>query len=134
MKCTVDSLLTDSSIRWTPLCNRHLELAPVLISLLTLNYLTLYKTDTSLRWAVSACWSQSWFWRELSINAGFKVMIELFQLSVGTVYVCTCLCFMETYGDLANQSKIISNILFVHSLSIFPRLWQAYMTCMINFL
>ena len=43
---TVDSLLTDTSIRRTPLLNGLLELVP---SFLYSLYLTLYKTDTSLR-------------------------------------------------------------------------------------
>ena len=40
---TVDFLLTDTSIRWTPLYNGHLELVPAFVYSL---YLTLYKTDT----------------------------------------------------------------------------------------
>ena len=43
---TVDSLLMDTSIRRTPLQNGHLELVPAFLYSL---YLTLYKTDTSLR-------------------------------------------------------------------------------------
>ena len=118
MKCTVDSLLTDSSIRRTPLCNRHLELAPVLISLLTLNYLTLYKTDTSLRWAVSACWSQSWFWRELSINAGFKVM-----MSCSSCPLVQCMC-VHVYASwkhmviLLTKAKLFQTF-FLYTLSLF---------------
>ena len=40
---TVDSLLTDTSIRRTPLWNGHLEFVPAFLYSL---YLTLYKTDT----------------------------------------------------------------------------------------
>ena len=43
---TVDSLLTGTSIRRTPLLNGLFELVP---SFLYSLYLTLYKTDTSLR-------------------------------------------------------------------------------------
>ena len=43
---TVDSLLTDTAIRQTPLQNGHLELVPAFLYSL---YLTLYKTDSSLR-------------------------------------------------------------------------------------
>ena len=43
---TVYSLLTDTSIRRTPLKNGHLELVPAFLYSL---YLTLYKTDISLR-------------------------------------------------------------------------------------
>ena len=48
---TVDSLLTNTSIRRTPLYDGHLELVPA--SLYSF-YLTLYKTDTSLRRTLSA--------------------------------------------------------------------------------
>ena len=48
---TVNSLLTDTSIRRTPLQNEHLELVPAFLYSF---YLTLYKTDTSLRWTLSA--------------------------------------------------------------------------------
>ena len=41
-----DSLLTDTSIRRTPLLNGHPELVPAFLNSL---YLTLYKTDTSLK-------------------------------------------------------------------------------------
>ena len=50
-RVTVDSLLTDTSIRRTPLYNGHLELVPAFLYSL---YLTLYKTDTSLRRTLSA--------------------------------------------------------------------------------
>ena len=43
---TVNSLFTDTSIRWTPLQNGHLELVP---AFLYSPYLTLHKTDFSLR-------------------------------------------------------------------------------------
>ena len=48
---TVNSLLTDTSIRRTPPWNRHLELVPAFLYFL---YLTLYKTDISLRWTLTA--------------------------------------------------------------------------------
>ena len=48
---TVDSLLTDTSIRRTPLWNGHLKLVPAFLYSF---YLTLYKTDTSLRRTLSA--------------------------------------------------------------------------------
>ena len=48
---TVDSLLTDTSIRRTNMQNGHLELAPAFLSSL---YLTFYKTDISLRRTASA--------------------------------------------------------------------------------
>ena len=43
---TVDSLLTDTSIRRTPPKNGHLELVPAFVYSL---YLTLYKTDISVK-------------------------------------------------------------------------------------
>ena len=48
---TVDSLLTNTSITRTPLQNGHLVLVPSFLSSL---YLTLYKTDISLRRTASA--------------------------------------------------------------------------------
>ena len=48
---TVDSLLTDTSIRRTPLYNGQLELVPAFLYSL---YLTLYKTNISLRRTASA--------------------------------------------------------------------------------
>ena len=48
---TVDSLLTDTSIRCTPLQNGNLELVP---AFLYSPYLALYKMDTSLRQTLGA--------------------------------------------------------------------------------
>ena len=48
---TVNSLLMDTSTRRTPLQNGHLLLVPAFLYSL---YLTLCKTDTSLRWTLSA--------------------------------------------------------------------------------
>lgn len=48
---TVDSLLTDTSLRRTPLYNGHLELVPAFLYSL---YLTFYKTNISLRRTASA--------------------------------------------------------------------------------
>ena len=137
MKCTVDSLLTDSSIRWTPRVGPCLSLLTLYLtlcktdtsvkqtprvgpclSLLTLNYLTLYKMDTSLRWAVSACWSQSWFWRELSINAEFKVMI-----SCSSCQLVQCMC-VNVYASwkhmviLLTKAKLFQTF-FLYTLSLF---------------
>ena len=116
MKCTVDSLLTHSSIRRTPLCNRHLELVPFFLYWPFISPSSC-KTDISLRRTLSACWSQR-FWRELSINAEFKVMI-----SCSSCQLVQCMC-VHVYASckhmviLLTRAKLFQT-LFLYSLSLF---------------
>ena len=83
---TVYSLLTDTSIRWTPLKNGHSELVFAFLYFL---FLALYKTDISLRRTHTAGpqgvrLRKSWLYR---VGCGIEVWIFFFTLSGPKVYV-----------------------------------------------
>ena len=102
---TVDSLLTDTSIRRTLLYNGRLELVPALAYSL---YLTLYKMDISLRQTLSAGpkgvrLGESWLYPFLNKNSRtFKDTFLIFQGLHSAQKRALGLCLFYFFQNMSN--------------------------------
>ena len=102
---TVDSLLTDTSIRRTLLYNGHLELVPALAYSL---YLTLYKMDISLRQTLSAGpkgvrLGESWLYPFLNKNSRtFKDTFLILQGLHSAQKRALGLCLFYFFQNMSN--------------------------------
>ena len=86
--------ITDTSIRWTPWCYRHLELVPTRTLLYSL-YLTLYKIDVTIRQAL-----------------GDIPKVFILQ-RVDCTYYCNLWQLLITFQ---NMSQVPSTTVIIHSL------------------